>query len=53
MENLDRKTVAILATDGFEESELKSPKNALEEAGADVHVVSIKSGEINSWTDGN
>lgn len=53
MENLDRKTVAILATDGFEESELKSPKNALEEAGADVHIVSIKSGEINSWTDGN
>ncbi|QTD36313.1 type 1 glutamine amidotransferase [Polaribacter batillariae] len=53
MENLNRKTVAILATNGFEESELREPKKALEEAGAEVHVVSLKSGEIKSWADGN
>lgn len=53
MENLERKTVAILATNGFEESELKEPKKALEKAGADVHIVSLTSGEIKGWTDGN
>ncbi|WP_104734815.1 type 1 glutamine amidotransferase domain-containing protein [Hanstruepera ponticola] len=53
MENLNKKTVAILATNGFEESELKEPKKALEEAGADVHIVSLESGEIKGWADGN
>ena len=53
MENLERKTVAILATNGFEESELSSPKKALEEAGANVHIVSLESGEIKGWKDGN
>jgi protease I len=53
MENLDRKRVAILATNGFEESELKSPKKALEEAGAEVHIISPESGSIKSWKDGN
>ena len=53
MKNLERKTVAILATNGFEESELREPKKALEEAGADVHIVSLKSGDIKGWADGN
>lgn len=53
MENLKRKTVAILATNGFEESELREPKKALEAAGADVHIVSLESGEIKSWNEGN
>lgn len=53
MENLNKKRVAILATNGFEESELKSPKAALEKAGAVVDIVSEKSGSIKSWTDGN
>lgn len=53
MENLDRKNVAILATNGFEESELREPKKALEKAGVNVHIVSLKSGEIKSWADGN
>lgn len=53
MENLDRKTVAILATNGFEESELREPKKALEKAGADVEIVSLEKGEIKSWSDGN
>ncbi|NRD24215.1 type 1 glutamine amidotransferase [Winogradskyella litoriviva] len=53
MENLNKKTVAILATNGFEESELREPKKALENAGADVHIVSLESGEIKGWADGN
>ncbi|WP_452220954.1 type 1 glutamine amidotransferase domain-containing protein [Lacinutrix salivirga] len=53
MENLERKTVAILATNGFEESELKEPKQALENAGATVHIVSLEKGKIKSWADGN
>lgn len=53
MENLNRKKVAILATNGFEESELKEPMNALKEAGADVHIVSDNSGKIKSWSKGN
>jgi len=53
MENLERKKVAILATNGFEESELKQPMQALKEAGADVHIVSEQSGQIKGWEDGN
>ena len=53
MENLNKKTVAILATNGFEESELREPKKALEEAGAEVQIVSLESGEIKGWADGN
>ena len=47
------KKVAILATNGFEESELKSPKEYLEEQGWTAHIVSLKSGSIKGWADGN
>ncbi|HKK38360.1 MAG TPA: type 1 glutamine amidotransferase domain-containing protein [Cryomorphaceae bacterium] len=53
MNNIENKRVAILATDGFEESELTSPMKALKENGATVHVVSTDSGKIKSWKDGN
>lgn len=46
---LNGSKVAILAADGFEQSELFEPKKALEEAGAEVSVVSLKSGEIKGW----
>ncbi len=46
---LDGKTVAILATDGFEQAELFEPKKALEDAGATVKIVSLKAGEIKGW----
>lgn len=52
MPNLNDKTVAILTETGFEESELKSPKQALEEAGATVHVISPAT-SIKGWKDGN
>ncbi len=41
--------VAILATDGFEQSELMEPRKALDQAGADTKVISIKDGEIKGW----
>ena len=46
---LNGKKVAILATDGFEQVELTDPKKNLEDAGATVDVISIKSGEIKGW----
>lgn len=49
MSRLNNKKVAILATHGFEESELTSPKQALEEAGAHVDVVSLEKGSIKAW----
>ena len=50
---LSERLIAILATDGFEESELFEPKKALEAAGATVEIVSLKTGEIKGWKDGN
>lgn len=43
---LRNKTVAILATDGFEQVELTEPKQAVEQAGATTRLLSIKDGEI-------
>jgi len=45
------KRVAILATDGFEESELKSPKEYLEQQGWTADIVSLKSGTIKAWAE--
>lgn len=47
------KNVLILATDGFEQSELMQPKANLEDAGIKTTVVSLESGEIKGWNDGN
>ena len=44
--NVNGRKVAILATDGFEQIELTSPRDALEKAGARCVVVAPKSGEI-------
>jgi protease I len=41
--------VAILATDGFEQSELLEPRKVLNEEGADTRVLSLKAGEIKGW----
>lgn len=47
--NLEGKIIAILATDGFEESELFKPKETLEAAGATTKIISLKSGSIKAW----
>jgi protease I len=41
--------VAILATDGFEQSELLEPRKALNAAGAMTEVISPKNGDIRGW----
>ena len=43
------KRVLILATDGFEQSELLEPKKALEAAGIETTVASPKTGSIKGW----
>ncbi|MES2484670.1 MAG: type 1 glutamine amidotransferase domain-containing protein [Bacteroidota bacterium] len=47
------KKVAILATHGFEESELKLPKETIEQQGWTAEIISLESGNIKSWTDKN
>ncbi len=49
MHDLSGKTVAILATHGFEQSELEVPLNRFRDAGATVHVVAPESGTIEGW----
>jgi protease I len=43
------KKVAILTENGFEEVELTSPMNALEEAGAIVHIISPQKDKVKGW----
>jgi protease I len=43
------KVIAILAADGFEESELFSPKAAIEAAGGRAEVISLKPGDIQGF----
>ena len=48
-QKLAGKKVAILAADMFEQVELVEPRKALEEAGAQTEIVSIKDGEIQGF----
>lgn len=48
-QNLQGKKVAILATNGFEQSELLEPRKALDQAGATTKVVSPIEGKIKGW----
>ena len=50
---LSGKLVAIIVTDGFEQSEFEKPKQALEEQGAKVEVISLKKGKVKAWKDQN
>jgi protease I len=43
------KRIMILATNGFEQSELEKPRQNLEEAGFETVVVSPEAGEIKGW----
>lgn len=43
--------VAVLATDGFEQSELEMPAAALQAAGATVDIVAPAAGTIRGWED--
>lgn len=52
MANLQNARVLMLATDGFEESELFEPRQALLDAGAQVTLAAIKSDPITGETGG-
>jgi protease I len=49
MGELDHFRVAVLATDGFEESELTEPVRALREAGAKVEIIAPQGGAIQAF----
>ncbi len=49
MAQLSNVRVAVIATDGFEETELTEPVRALKEAGAQADVISLKSGQIQAF----
>lgn len=53
MKKIENKRIAILSADGFEQSELFRPKDAIEKAGGTATVISLKSGKIKSWKDGD
>lgn len=53
-QNLKGKKIAILATNGFEQSELVQPKDKLMEQGADVTILSIDGQDtITAWDEDN
>jgi protease I len=48
-ERLHGKRIAILATEGFEQSELEKPREALDRAGAETELISPKKESIRGW----
>ncbi len=50
---LNNRKVAIVVTDGFEQSEFEKPLEALKKEGAEVDVVSPKKGKIKAWNEKN
>jgi len=49
MAKLSNRNIAILTENGFEEVELTSPKQALEDAGATVHIISPQADKVKAW----
>lgn len=47
------KKVAVIATNGFEQSELEVPLKALKEHGAICEILAPEEGEIKGWKDSN
>lgn len=48
-QKLAGKKIAILVDKGFEQVELEKPKAALEEAGAQTHIISPQAGTVKGW----
>lgn len=46
---LNKRRVAVMATDGFEQSEFKKPIKVLKKEGILVDVISLKEGKIKGW----
>src|SRR3954447_12540479 len=47
--SLAGKKIAILVADGCEQVELTGPRKALDAAGADTSIVSLKPGQVRAW----
>jgi len=47
--SLASRRILIMATDGFEQSELEVPLERLQDAGAEVDIASLDTGEITGW----
>lgn len=50
-EPLASQRILIMATNGFEQSELEVPLERLQDAGADVVIASLDTGDITGWDD--
>lgn len=48
-QELNGKKVAILVAEGFEQVEMTQPRQALQEAGAQTHLISPKGGQVQGW----
>lgn len=53
MSSIDRARILILATHGYERSELRKPLEQLKTRGADVKIASLKKEPIKSWDEKN
>lgn len=53
MPKISESKIAILSTNGFEQSELETPLKKLREHGATVHVVTPDGEDIKGWDEGN
>ncbi|MBI1180081.1 MAG: DJ-1/PfpI/YhbO family deglycase/protease [Alphaproteobacteria bacterium] len=53
MSDIKNARILILATDGFERSELLYPRDELRKAGATVHVAAPEAGSIKAWQKGD
>lgn len=51
--DLSNSTIAVLATHGFEHSELTKPVQTLRDHGATVHIIAPEKDPIKGWADGN
>jgi protease I len=47
--DLTGKRVAIVVANGFEQVEMTSPREALEEAGAETYLISIEDSRVKGW----
>ena len=53
MPAIEQSKILILATDGYERSELRVPLDELKAKGATVHIASPKTDPIKSWDEDN
>jgi protease I len=53
MIKLNGKKIAVLVANGFEQSELEEPVEAIKKAGGEVEIVSPEKDKVKAWKDGD